>query len=343
MNNVPGARNVRISRDKDRPELNVVIDKEKVSSLGLSSSTVSTYIRNRVSGLTVGYLKEDGDEYPIVLRLQEENRNSLSDIMDLTIPTPAGGRVKLGEVATVEEYFAPPKIDRKSRQRYISISVTPYKVSLGDLAAQITTVMEDINMPNGITYVLSGDYEEQQESFGNMALLLFLVLMLVYVVMASQFGSFSKPAIIMLSIPFAVTGVIIALLITKTSLDLIGALGLIMLTGIVVKNGIVLVDELGEAIALSGRSRLRPVLMTALTTLLGMLPMALSTGEGSEMWHPMGVVVIGGLLVSTFITLIVVPVFYAVLSRHGERDKEEKQRKEYIFMKLNPDAEPIKQ
>ncbi len=350
---VEGARDIKIGRDKDRPELNVVIDKEKVSSLGLSSSTVSTYIRNRVSGLTVGYLKEDGDEYPIVLRLQEENRNSLSDIMDLTIPTPAGGRVKLGEVATVEEYFAPPKIDRKSRQRYISISVTPYKVSLGDLAAQISTVMEDINMPNGITYVLSGDYEEQQESFGNMALLLFLVLMLVYVVMASQFGSFSKPAIIMLAIPFAVTGVIIALLITKTSLDLIGALGLIMLTGIVVKNGIVLVDyinlmrdrgyELGEAIALSGRSRLRPVLMTALTTLLGMLPMALSTGEGSEMWHPMGVVVIGGLLVSTFITLIVVPVFYAVLSRHGERDKEEKQRKEYIFMKLNPDAEPIKQ
>ena len=345
---VPGARDIKIGRDKDRPELNVVIDKEKVSSMGLSSSAVSTYIRNRVSGLTVGYLKEDGDEYPIVVRLTEENRNSLSDILDLTIPTATGGRVKLGEIATVEEYFAPPKIDRKSRQRYINISVTPYKVSLGDLAAQISEVMKDINMPNGLTYVLAGDYEEQQESFGNMAMLLFLVLMLVYVVMASQFGSFSKPAIIMLAIPFAVTGVILALLITKTSLDLIGALGLIMLTGIVVKNGIVLVDyinlmrdrgyELGEAIALSGRSRLRPVLMTALTTLLGMLPMALSTGEGSEMWHPMGVVVIGGLLVSTFITLIVVPVFYAVLSRHGERDKEEKQRKEYIFMKLNPDA-----
>ena len=345
---VTGARDIKIGRDKDRPELNVVVDKEKVSSLGLSSSAVSTYIRNRVSGLTVGYLKEDGDEYPIVVRLTEENRNSLSDILDLTIPTPAGSRVKLGELATVEEYFAPPKIDRKSRQRYINISVTPYKVSLGDLAAQIDEVMKDINMPNGITYVLAGDYEEQQESFSNMALLLFLVLMLVYVVMASQFGSFSKPAIIMLAIPFAITGVILALLITKTSLDLIGALGLIMLTGIVVKNGIVLVDyinlmrdrgyELGEAIALSGRSRLRPVLMTALTTLLGMLPMALSKGEGSEMWHPMGIVVIGGLLVSTFITLIVVPVFYAVLSRHGERDKEEKQRKEYIFMKINPDA-----
>ena len=346
---VPGARDVKISRDKDRPELNVVLDKEKVSSLGLSSSLVSTYIRNRVSGQTVGYLKEDGDEYDIVLRLKEETRNSISDIEDLTIPTPTGARVKLGEIATVEEYFAPPKIEHKSRQRYISVSVTPYKVSLGELAGQITTVMDEINMPNGVTYTLAGDYEEQQESFGNMITLLLMVLMLVYVVMASQFGSFSKPAIIMMAIPFAVTGVILALLITKTSLDLIGALGVIMLMGIVVKNGIVLVDyinlmrerghELKEAIALAGRSRLRPVLMTALTTILGMVPMALSTGEGSEMWHPMGVVVIGGLLVSTFVTLIVVPVFYGVLSRHGERDLEAEARKEYIFMQLNPDKE----
>ena len=310
---------------------------------------VSTYIRNRVSGQTVGFLKEDGDEYDIVVRLKEENRNSISDIMDLTIPTPTGGRVKLSEVATVSEYFAPPKIEHKSRQRYVSVSVTPYKVSLGELAQQINGVMREMNMPNGVTYTLAGDYEEQQESFGNMLMLLFMVLMLVYVVMASQFESFSKPAIIMLAIPFAITGVILALLITNTSLDLIGALGVIMLMGIVVKNGIVLVDyinlmrergyELNDAVALSGRSRLRPVLMTALTTILGMVPMALSTGEGSEMWHPMGIVVIGGLLVSTFVTLIVVPVFYAVLSRHGERDKTSRQRKEYIFMQLKPEEE----
>ena len=346
---VPGARDIKISRDKDRPELNVVVDKEKVSQLGLSSSLVSTYIRNRVSGQTVGFLKEDGDEYDIVVRLKEENRNSISDIMDLTIPTPTGGRVKLSEVATVNEYFAPPKIEHKSRQRYVSVSVTPYKVSLGELAQQINGVMSEMNMPNGVTYTLAGDYEEQQESFGNMLMLLFMVLMLVYVVMASQFESFSKPAIIMLAIPFAITGVILALLITNTSLDLIGALGVIMLMGIVVKNGIVLVDyinlmrergyKLNDAVALSGRSRLRPVLMTALTTVLGMVPMALSTGEGSEMWHPMGIVVIGGLLVSTFVTLIVVPVFYAVLSRHGERDKVSRQRKEYIFMQLKPEEE----
>jgi HAE1 family hydrophobic/amphiphilic exporter-1 len=160
--------------------------------------------------------------------------------------------------------------------------------------------------------------------------------------MASQFESFSKPFIIMMSVPFAISGVILALFITGISLDMIGALGAIMLVGIVVKNGIVLVDftnlmrdrgyELNEAIALSGASRLRPVLMTACTTILGMLPMALSVGAGSEMWRPMGVVIIGGLTVSTVVTLIVVPVLYGIFSRHGERDKAQKVRKEYVFV-----------
>jgi len=169
-------------------------------------------------------------------------------------------------------------------------------------------------------------------------------------VMASQFESLSKPAIIMLAVPFALSGVVLALWLTGTTLDMIGALGVVMLVGIVVKNGIVLVDyinlmrdrghDLKEAIALSGASRLRPVLMTAFTTLLGMLPMALSKGEGSEMWHPLGIVVIGGLLVSTFITLIIVPVAYALVSRGNERDKETKRRKEFIFMQLSVDDEP---
>ncbi len=349
IDNVPNARNVVISREKERPELKINLDKEKLAFHGLNSATVSQYIRNRVTGSTAGFLKEDGDEYDIVVRLKEEDRNSITDVQDLTIPTATGARVKLSEIAEIEEYWAPQSIDRKSRQRYLSVKALPYQTSLGELAAQIQAVVNTVTPPSGITVVLAGDYEDQQEMFGNMILLMLLIILLVYIVMASQFESMSKPAIIMFSVPFAFSGVVLALWLTNTTLDMIGALGAIMLVGIVVKNGIVLVDytnlmrdrgyELNEAIALSGKSRLRPVLMTAFTTLLGMVPMAMSTGEGSEMWQPLGIVVIGGLLVSTFITLIIVPVFYGIISRNGDRDKEEKQRKEFIFMQLEPEEE----
>ena len=344
---IAGARNVTISRDKDRPELKVTLDKEKIARHGLSASVVSTYIRNRVAGFTAGFLKEDGDEYNIVVRLREEDRNSISDILAFTVPTATGAKVKLSEIATIEEYWAPQNISRKSRQRYLKVSVSPYQTSLGELAAQVQSLLERTAIPSGITVVVAGDYEDQQKTFGDIVLLGLLILLLVYIVIASQFESVAKPAVILLSVPFAVSGVILALWITGTTLDMIGALGLVMLIGIAVKNGIVLVDytnlmrdrgyALNEAIALSGASRLRPVLMTAFTTLLGMLPMALSTGEGSEMWRPLGIVVIGGLLVSTFVTLIIVPVVYGIMSRHGERDKEEKQRKSYIFMQIDPD------
>lgn len=349
---VPGARDIVNSRDEDRAEIKVVVDKEKIAYHGLTSATVSTYLRNRVNGMACGYLKEDGDEYDIVVRLKEEDRNSISDIMDLTIPTATGGKVKLSEIADIQEYWTPPTITRKSRQRFLSIGVTPYEVSLGELAGQIESAMSTVSVPNGITYRLAGDYEDQQETFQDIALLLLLIILLVYIVMASQFESFSKPAIIMMSVPFAITGVIMALWITGTSLDMIGALGCVMLVGIVVKNGIVLVDytnlmrdrgyEVKDAVALSGASRLRPVLMTAITTLLGMLPMALSNGEGAEMWQPLGIVVIGGLLVSTLVTLIVVPVLYSIMSRHGERNKEEKNRKNFIFMQLSENYDPDK-
>ena len=347
--NIKGARDVNISRDEERPELKITVDKEKIAYHGLNSATVSTYVRNRVNGLLAGYLKEDGDEYEIIVRLKEEDRNSITLIENLTIPTNTGRSIKLKEVAEIEEYWAPPTIDRKSRQRYLTVSITPYNISLGQLAAQVQAEIDKISIPSGLQVRLAGDYEDQQETFVDMFELLLLIVLLVYIVMASQFESLSKPAIIMMSVPFALSGVILALWVTGINLDMIGALGCIMLVGIVVKNGIVLVDyinlmrdrgyKLNEAIALSGESRLRPVLMTAVTTLLGMLPMALSRGEGSELWRPMGIVVIGGLLVSTAITLIIVPVVYAVMSRHGERNKEAKLRKEFVFMQMSADDE----
>ena len=345
---VEGAKDVIISREADRAELQLIFDKEKIAALGLSTATLGSYIRNKINGYTAGYLKEDGDEYYIRVRLREEDRNSLDKINELTINTPTGVMVKVKELATIKEYWAPPQIDRKTRQRMNKVSVTPDDVSLTDLAESIQKILDKIETPSDVKVIIGGDYEEQQESSKDMSLLFLLIIILVYIVMASQFESLSKPFIIMMSIPFAISGVIFALLITGTNLNMVGMLGVIMLAGIVVKNGIVLVDyinlmrdrdyELNEAIVLSGRSRLRPVLMTAATTILGMIPMALSSGEGAEIWAPMGVVVIGGLIVSTVITLIIVPVLYAIFSKHGERDKKDEVRKNFVFYDMDDNA-----
>lgn len=343
---LPGARDVFSDRDDDRPEIKIIVDKEKASRHGLTSATISTYLRNRVNGMAVGFLKEDGDEYDILVRLKEENRNSISDVLDFSIPTPMGQTIKLSEICSVDEYWAPPKIVRKSRQRIVTVKVTPYETSLGELAEAINTqVLPQIDKPAGYSIRLAGSYEDQQESFGKLGMLGALILILVYIVMASQFESFSNPGIIMFTVPFALSGVILALWMTGVSLDMIGALGIVLLVGIVVKNGIVLVDyinlmrergyELNEAIQMSGQSRMRPVLMTAFTTILGMVPMAVSQGEGAEMWRPLGIVVIGGLTVATFLTLYIVPVIYGAMSKKGERDKLKKVRENFIFMDID--------
>lgn len=342
---VPGARDATISRDDERPEIKITVDKEKASRLGLTSATISSYLRNRVNGLACGYLKEEGSEYDILCRLEEKDRNSVEAIANMTIPTPMGKSVKLSEVCTIGEYWTPPTIERKSRQRIVTVKVTPYNTSLGELAQYIEqNVLPTLDIPQGVVVRIAGDYEDQQDTFGDMTMLGILIIMLVYIVMASQFESLKKPFVIMFTIPFALSGVVIALWLTNSSLDMIGALGLIMLVGIVVKNGIVLIDyidllrergwELNEAVQAAGRSRMRPVLMTAFTTILGMVPMAVSNGEGSEMWKPMGIVVIGGLTVSTFLTFFMVPVLYAAMSRHGERDKKNRMRKGFIFMNI---------
>lgn len=341
------ARDVTISREEDRAELQINFDKEKLARHGLSTSQVAMLVRYRIFGMTAGFLKEDGEEYDIVVRLEEDYRNSITDIEELTIMSPRGEKIKLSELAEIKEYWCPPNIERKNRQRYLTISVTPFNTSLGELAQDIQGVIDNTTIPLGITTRLGGSYETQQETFTDMITLALLIIMLVYIVMASQFESFSKPFIIMMSIPFAISGTIVALLVTGTTLDMMGALGLILLIGIVVKNGIVLVDyinlmrdrgyPLKEAIALSGQSRIRPVLMTAFTTILGMVPMAMSTSEGSEIWQGMGVTVIGGLTVSTFVTLIVVPVLYGIFSKRGERDNQKKLRSTFVFMDINND------
>jgi HAE1 family hydrophobic/amphiphilic exporter-1 len=202
------------------------------------------------------------------------------------------------------------------------------------MVADIQKELDAVVVPSGVMVVISGAFEDMSEAFMDLGLLVIVSLILVYLVMASQFESLKMPLIIMLSIPFAFSGVAVALFISGASLSLIAAIGAVMLIGIVVKNAIVLVDfinltrdrgvELYEAVIISGRSRLRPVLMTSATTILGMLPLAINPGEGSELWSPMGIAVIGGLVFSTMVTLILVPVGYVLMARRGERDKKHK-------------------
>lgn len=339
---IEGARDVEISRESAKPGLRVELDREKMAAVGLNTAMVSTALYNRVAGLTATRFREEGEEYDVVVRFKEEYRNSISDIKNISLQTTTGQMVKLGEIGTIEEYWSPPNIEHKRRERVVTVSATPYKTSLGELAANIEQKISTTNVPGDVVVDVGGAYEDQQEGFRDIGLLLLLSLLLVYIVMASQFESLKMPFIIMFSIPFAFTGVILALLVTNTTLSVIAALGAVMLIGIVVKNAIVLVDyinlmrdrgyDLDEAIILSGKSRLRPVLMTALTTILGMLPLALSTGEGSEIWSPMGISVIGGLIFSTLITMVIVPVVYRIFSHRGERNKKQEIEKKFSFM-----------
>jgi len=339
---IPGAVNVQVSRKDDRPELQVVLDRQKMAENGLNTAMVSAALRNRIDGMRTSYLREEGDEYEIVVRYKEDFRNSVSDLESITIQNPMGAGIKLGEIGRVEEYWSPPNIERKSRERVVTVSAIPSGIALGDLAQEINAVIETTDIPPGVMINVGGAYEDMMDSFMDLGLLLMISIILVFLVMASQFESFIMPFVIMFSIPFSFTGVILALLITNTTLSIIAGLGAVLLIGIVVKNGIVLIDyinlkrdrglPLNEAIAQSGKLRLRPVLMTATTTILAMLPLALSTGDGSEIWSPMGITLIGGLIFSTAVTLVLVPVVYGIFARRGERDKLRKVRAKFTFL-----------
>lgn len=335
------AKDIEISRKNSKPELQIIFDQEKLMQHGLNTYTVANMVRNRVEGMVATLLRESGDEYEVKVRFSEDYRNSISDIENITLVSPQGMSVKLSEVSTIEEYWTPPNIERKRKERIVRVSMTP-QGSLSALASEIDRVIKSVDVPQEVQVELSGAIEDQQETFMDLALLMLLSLLLVFIVMASQFESFKMPFIIMFSVLFAIPGVFIALFVTGTTLSIIAGIGAIMLIGIVVKNGIVLVDyinlmrdrgmDLVEAIALSGKSRLRPVLMTSATTILGMLPLALSKGDGSEIWSPMGIAVIGGLLFSTMVTLVVVPVVYASMAKKGERNKKTEVQNKFSFM-----------
>jgi len=327
MEQIPGVRDVDIAREKYKQELDIHFDREKLALHGLNTLTASMFVRNRIKGLVATKYREGGKEYDVVVRYAEQYRASVEDVEDITLYSPQGKPFKLRDVAEVRYAFAAPSIDREDRQRVVHIKCTMLNASLSGVVAGIEGVIQQLHLPQGLDYHIGGTAQDQQESFGDLGLLLLLVVFLVYIVMASQFESFKSPLIIMLSLPFALSGVLLGLWLTDMTLNLISAIGAIMLVGIVVKNGIVLVDYINllrergystlRAVVDAGRSRLRPVLMTSLTTILGMVPMAVSNSHGSELWRAMGMAVIGGLTFSTLITLIIVPTVYAVFTGFG--------------------------
>ena len=334
---IPGTRDVQVKRDPFKQEYNIEFDREKLALHGLNTATAATYVRNRMNGLVASKFREGGKEYDIRVRYDKAHRQSLADVENITLYTPSGAPFKLNEVASITEFYAPPYITRENRQRAITVSTGLHNASITTIVDAIWDEVYRLDLPSDISIGIGGTAKEQQDSQQDMGLLLVLVLLLVYIVMASQFESFKAPFIIMLSLPFAFSGVVLALLITGEALSLISMIGAIMLVGIAVKNGIVLVDytnllrERGystfRAVIEGGKSRLRPVLMTSLTTILGMVPLALSSGEGSEVWRPMGVAVIGGLTFSTLLTLLIVPAVYAAFAGREISVKRRKRLK----------------
>jgi HAE1 family hydrophobic/amphiphilic exporter-1 len=336
LSKIKGVSEVNISRGDYQPEYQVDFDREKLALHGLNLSTAGTFLRNRINGATASQYREDGDEYDIVVRYAPEFRTSLNNIEDILIYNNLGQAVRVRDVGTVVERFAPPTIERKDRERIVTVSAVISGAALGDVVAEGLKVIDNMDIPAGINVQVAGTFEDQQDSFADLATLALLIIVLVFIVMAAQFESLTYPFIIMFSVPFAVSGVLMALFFSGTTLSVMSLLGGIMLIGIVVKNGIVLIDyimlcrERGLAVLNSvvtaGKSRLRPVLMTTMTTILGMIPMAVGTGQGAEMWRPMGVSVIGGLTISTILTLILVPVLYCVFAGFGIKRQRRKIR-----------------
>ena len=324
-----------LSRDQYTPEYEVDFDREKLALNGLNSVTAAMAVSAAMSGSVASYYREDGEEYNIRVRYAPEFRTSIEDMENIVITNTQGRSLKVKDLGRIVESKVPPTIQRKNRDRYISVNgIVASGMTLSDGVEFVQAHLEKNPLPQGLTWAIGGDYEEQQDMFASMALLALLIIILVYMVMASQFESFLGPFVIMFSIPFAFVGVALGNLAANLAVGMMSAVGIIILLGIVVKNGIVLIDytillqergySVREASVSAAKARLRPILMTTLTTVLGMLPMALGRGEGSEMWNGLGTTVAWGLSISTLITLVLIPVVYCGLCEHREKRKAKK-------------------
>ena len=322
MDKVPQVRNARVSRDEGRPELAIQVDRPKAALLGLSVTNVAESISTSVGGRQAAFFRESGNEYPIIVRLRAEDRQRVSDVNDVLISSPTGQVLQAKNLLELRTQSGPTEIQRKNQERVIRVTAEP-EVALSDSLTAVQGQLSQLDVPPDFQVGFGAEAEEQARAFQQLQMMLILAIILVYAVMASQYESLRDPFIIMFSVPLAAIGVVLALKLTNTTFSLQAYIGVIMLAGIVVSNAILLVDytnilrrrdkmPLREAVETAGRTRLRPILMTTLATILGLVPMSLGIGEGAELQAPLARVVIGGLTASTLITLVFVPTVYTI-------------------------------
>jgi HAE1 family hydrophobic/amphiphilic exporter-1 len=322
MENTPGVADVRIGREEGRPEISIRVDRPKAALFGLSVTSVAETIQTNVAGTQAAFYRERGNEYPIVVRLREADRERIRDVEDVLVSTPGGQVVPAKNLMVVDRDVGPVQIERKNQERITRVNAET-EVTLSDAVNAIQDRLGQINVPPDFSVGFGSEVEEQTRAFQQLQVMLILAIVLVYAVMASQYESLRDPFIIMFSVPVAGIGVVLGLLLTGTAFSLQAYIGVIMLAGIVVSNAILLVDytntlrhrdklPIREAVELAGRTRLRPILMTSLATMLGLVPMAIGIGDGGELQAPLARVVIGGLLASTMVTLVLVPAVYTL-------------------------------
>ena len=324
----PGTREVKSSLEAGKPELVVQIDREKATMYGLSSAQIAQSINSAVSGSVATKYKVGGDEIDVVIRSHEKLVDDISKVKDLLIPSPTGALLTLGNVARIDKGTGPVTIVRENQTRQVTVTGAVVGRDIGTVNREIQEKLSNIHLPEGYSIDIGGEQEQMLESFRDLILVFILAVVLVYMVMAAQFESLKQPFIIIFTVPLSLIGVVFALLLTGRHINMTSLIGVIILAGIVVNNAIVLIDFINqlrekgiprnEAIIKAGPARLRPILMTTLTTVLGLIPLSLGIGEGGELGAPMGTAVIGGLGLATLLTLVVIPVVYTIFEDWGD-------------------------
>lgn len=333
MVDIEGIVDLSLSRDEAFDNISIIPIKERMPSTGMNAAFLMQSLYTGINGSDISVFRKDGFEYDINLAFDRKYLTSINDLGGIPVYNPMGMSLPLTAVAEIKRTKEPPLIERKDAERFVKVEANVDGIPISEATLAVEEIIADMRIPDGVRIEQGGDVESQQESFRDLAIAIMLGIILVFLVMAGQFESFIDPFIIIFSLPFAFVGVIWALFITNTALSVMGFIGMLMLVGIVVNNAIVLVDftnqlrlrgmSVAEAVPLAGKTRLRPVLMTALTTMSGLMALAVSTGSGSGMWRPLGIVVVGGLLISTLVTLIIIPVLYSIVESRIKRRREE--------------------